>query len=109
MTVIRSVKHRNTYEERFLALTNYMKSSTAAHAQLLDIVMDMYVDKSVKEGTRRHRGRKPGPRTHITSSQQKMLLGEKWVNFLNNGENRNNLISQFVNFLQSPSWRREVR
>ena len=103
MTAIRSAKPRNTYEEWFLALTDYMKPPAATHAQFLDIVMDVYVDKSVKECTRRHRGGKPGPRTLITSSQQKMLLGEKWVNFLNNGENKNNLISQFVNFLKSPS------
>ena len=62
--------------------------------------MDTYLEKSIKEGTRRQRGGQPGPRTQLTSAKQKMPQGENWIKYLNNIENKNNLVSFFVEYLK---------
>ena len=66
----------------------------------LEIIMDIYVEFGVKEGTRRQRGGEPGPRTFISGLQQKIPQGDKWLSLLSNGENKTDLIHLFVNFLK---------
>ena len=71
--------------------------------------MDNYIERSVKEGTRQNRAGDPGPRTYITGFHQKMPQGQRWLQLLNNGDNKNELISLFVKFLISPERRRELK
>ena len=66
--------------------------------------MDNYIEASAKEGTRRHRGGNPGPRTHNTGFQQKMPQV-----LLNNGSNKTELISLFVRFLKITRKKKERR
>ena len=70
--------------------------------------MDNCIERSVKEGTRQNRAGDPGPRTFITGFHQKMPQGLRWLQLLNNGDNKNELISLFVKFLKSPERRREL-
>ena len=71
--------------------------------------MDTYLEKSINEGTRRQRGGQPGPRTQLTSVKQKMPLDEHWIKYLNNGENKNNLVSFFVEYLKLSHVRENLR
>ena len=101
MAVMRAIKPRKTYFEWCVEILRYIKPPENANATSVDIVMDMYVEKSVKEGTRRQRGCKPGPRVHVSGLHQNMPQGEAWQHFLSNGDNKNNLITVFVEFIKS--------
>lgn len=63
--------------------------------------MNMYIPRSVKEGTRRQRSTSPGPNVHAIGLHQKMLHTEGWERFLSNADNKSNFIALFVKFLKS--------
>ena len=100
MAAIRSVPPSGTHEEWFKTLVKFIAPPAEARVTSLEIIMDTYVEFSVKEGTRRQRGGEPGPRTFISGLQQKMPQGDKWLSLLSNGENKTDLIHLFVNFLK---------
>ena len=97
MAAIRLVPPRSTYEEWFKTLVKPITPPAEARATSLKIIMDTYVELSVKEGTRRQPGDEPGLRTFISGLQQKMPQGDKWLSLLSNGENKTDLIHLFVN------------
>ena len=100
MAAIRSVPPRGTYEECFKTLVKFITPLAEARATSLEIIMDIYVEFSGEEGTRRKCGGEPGPRTFISGLQQKMPQGDKWPSLLSNGGNKTDLIHLFVNFLK---------
>ena len=55
------------YEKWFRTLVKFITSPTEAWAKILKTSMDT-CRISVKEGTRRHNGSKPGPRTFISAA-----------------------------------------
>ena len=63
--------------------------------------MDTYLAKSVKEGTRRHRGGNPSPCTFPSGFKQKMPQGERLLGFLSNTDNKNDRISLFIKYLKT--------
>ena len=63
---IRSVPPSGTYKEWFKTLVKFITPPAEARATSLEIIMETYVEFSVKEGTRRQRGGEPGPRTFIS-------------------------------------------
>ena len=66
--------------------------------------MDIHIEKCVKEGTKRQRGNKSGPRVHLLTLQQKMAQNEAWQRFFSNDHNKDNLISVFVEFVKSSTF-----
>ena len=62
MAAIRSVPPSAIYEEWFKILVKFITPLADARATSLKIIMDTYVEFSVKEGTRRQRVGEPGPR-----------------------------------------------
>ena len=100
MAAIRSVPPSGTYEEWFKILVKFITPPAETRTTSLEIIMDTYVEFSVKEVTRRKRGGEPRPRTVISALQQKMPQGDKWLSLLSNGENKTGLFHLFVNFLK---------
>lgn len=82
----------------------YITPPGNANTTSLDIVMDIHIEKCVKEETKQQRGNKSGPRVHLLTLQQKMAQGEAWKRFFSNDDNKNNLISVFVEFVKSPTF-----
>ena len=77
-------------------LLRYITSSANVNVTSVEIGMDVYMKKSVKEGTRQQRGNKRGHAVHVLALQQNMVHGEAWKRFLsNNGDHKNTLISIF--------------
>ena len=109
MAAVQSVKPKETYEEWFKMLIQFITPPNGSSALSIDIIMDTYLAKSVKEGTRRHRGGNPGPRTFPSGFKQKMPQGEKWLAFLSNTDNKNDLISLFVKYLKTPEVRNRLK
>ena len=89
MVAMHSLKPRSTYMECFIDLLKYLTLPANVNAHSLDIIMDMNIPRSVKEGTRKQRSTNPGPND------------DGWKRFLGNGDNKNNLIALFVKFLKS--------
>ena len=66
--------------------------------------IDDYRKERTKEGERRSRrdGKDEGKRVHVTGVDQKMPKGKvKWSDFLSNGENKNDLMTLFGEYLKS--------
>ena len=56
----------------------YITSSENVNVTSVEIGMDVYMKKSVKEGTRQQRGNKRGHAVHALALQQKMVHDEAW-------------------------------
>ena len=63
MAAIRSVPPSATYKEWLKTLVKFITPPTEARATSLEIIMDTYVEFSVKEDTRQQRRGEPGHRT----------------------------------------------
>ena len=70
---MRSLKRRSTYLECFI---DYITLPTYVNARSLDIIMDMIIPRSAKEGTRRRISTNSEPNNDV------------WKRFLSNGGNR---------------------
>ena len=55
--------------EWFIDLLKYIRPPANVNACLLDIIMDMYMPKSVKEGSRRQRSTNAGLNVHVLGLQ----------------------------------------
>ena len=78
----------------------------------LVIAIDEYRSKSTKDDERRGRreGKDEGKRVHVTGLDQKMPPNlTKWSEFLTNGENKNDLMSMFKEFLKTDKAIRKCR
>ena len=100
MAAIRSVPPSGSYEEWFKTLVKFVAPPAETRTTSSQIIMDTYVEFSVKEVTRRKRGGELRPRTVISALQQKMPQGDKWLSLLSNGESKTDLFHLFVNFLK---------
>ena len=69
MAAFRSIKPKDTYEDWFVQLIKFLTPPANANGHSLDIIMDNYIESSVKEGTRQNRAGDPGSMTYITSSE----------------------------------------
>ena len=95
MAAFRSVKSKDTYEDWLVQMIKFLTPPANANAHSLDIIMDNYIERSVEEGTQQNRAGDPGPR-NITGFHQKMPQLQRWLQLLNNGDNKNELISLYV-------------
>ena len=85
---MRSIKPRSTCIECFIDLLKYLTLPANVNVHSLDIIMDMSIPRSVKQGTSRQRSTNTGPNN------------DGWKHFLSNGDTKNNLIALFVKFLK---------
>ena len=81
-----SLKQRSTCIECFTDLLKYLMLPTHS----LDIIVDINIPRSVREGNCRQRSTNSGPKDNA------------WKRFLSNVDNKNILIALFVKFLESP-------
>ena len=66
-------------------------------SQILKQVTNMYIPRSVKEGTRRQRSTNPGPNVHVLGLYQKMQPTDGWERFLSYGDEKTTLFSYSLN------------
>ena len=98
---IRQVKPRDTYRENYTDLLKWILPEREARASSVVIATDDYRADSTKEGERRsRRGGCEGRRVYVTGLEQKMLKGSKWSDFINIGQNKNDLMSLLESFLK---------
>ena len=98
---IRQVKPRDTYREYYTDLLKWILPEREARASSVVITTDDYRADSTKERERRsRRGGCEGRRVYVTGLEQKMPEGIKWSDFINNGQNKNDLMSLFGEFLK---------
>ena len=81
MAAMSSLKLRSTHIEWFIDLLKYITPPTNVNAHSLDIIMDMYIPRIVKEGTRRQRSTNPGSYLHVLGLHQKMSQADGWELF----------------------------
>ena len=81
IAVKRALMPLPTYLNRCIELLLHITSPGNANVTLLNIVMDKYVEKSVKEGTRQQNGSKSGPSVHVLTLQQKKFQGRASATF----------------------------
>ncbi|CAM1319293.1 Uncharacterised protein r2_g2746 [Pycnogonum litorale] len=87
MAAVRSLKPKTTYRAWMNSLIKFVTPKAEMNASEVHIVNDTYLDKSVKNDTRKKRG-EPGPRVHLEGYDQNMLQGSKWHEFLYRNENK---------------------
>ena len=96
---VRSLKPKPTYRAWMKSLIKFVTPNDEMNASELHIVNDTYLDKSVKNDTRKKRGQ-PGPRVHLEGYDQNMLQGSKWHDFLHQNDNKTDLIRLIARFLK---------
>lgn len=101
---IHQIKPRDTYKEYYDDLLEWILPDDNLNPSSVVIAVDDYRKESTKEGERRSRrdGKDEGIRVHVTGVDQKMPKGKvKWADFLSNGENKNDLMTLFGEYLKS--------
>ena len=109
---IRQVKVRDRYDQFFEDLLDWMLPEEIFQPSNLVIAIDEYISESTKDDERRRRreGKDEGKRVHVTGLDQKMPPNPtKWSEFLTNGENKNDLMSIFEEFLKTDKAIRKCR
>ena len=95
--IIRSVTVRNNWRDYGEAFLAFCCPPINTEPNAVIIVMDTYGENRVKEITQKGRGEE-GKRIHITGEQQNMPSAKDWPSFLQNAENKINLISFLANY-----------
>ena len=78
--------------EWLIDLLKYITQPANVNAHSLDIIIDMNIPRTVKEGSRTQRGSNPGPNVHVLGLHQEIPQVDGWKSFLSNDDNKNNLI-----------------
>ena len=104
MSAVRSIKVKPTWGLFAEAFLEFCTPGRYINPHKLIIVMDTYGENRIKEMIQLMRG-KPGRRVHINSHHQAMPNQADWAAFLNNGENKTELIK----FLLAYYKKEEVR
>ena len=78
-----------------------------ANAISVEIIMDKYLENSVKGCTRKKHGDQ-STRVHITGLAQKIPTVNRWRELLHNNENKTNLIEMFVKYLKTSAVRQNI-
>ena len=95
------LKPRSTYLEWFIDILKYIMPPANVNAHSLDIIIDICIPRSVKEGTRRKRSTNPGPNFYVLGLHQKMSEADSWERFLSN-DDKKEPFALFVKILESP-------
>ena len=78
--------------EWLIDLLKYITQPANVNARSLDIIIDMNIPRTVKEGSRTQRASNRGPNVHVLGLHQKIPQVDGWKSFLSNEDNKNNLI-----------------
>ena len=100
LAAIRSLRPAKTYREWLKRLLQFVTPPRGCNAVEVGLINDTYKKDSVKEGTRLERGAS-GQKVTISGFDQNMLQGNKWQEFLNSGENKEELIQLIARYLQT--------
>ena len=104
LAAVRTLKPKKTYREWLKNLLHFLEPPADASPRLIGMINDMYLAKSVKEGTRSDRG-SSSTKVTLQGFEQHMPQGVRWSEFLHNGENKNELIKLIARFVQSEEGR----
>ena len=100
LAAIRSLRPKKTYREWLKSLLQFITPPKEAEATQVVLVNDTYKEDSIKGGRRKERG-ESGPRVRIEGFDQHMLQGSKRQDFLNSGENKEELVRLVVKYLET--------
>ena len=111
MFLYRKVKPEATYREWMVKVVREaMAEPLENKARVVHIVNDQYWKISTKADTRLGRGEgEVSRRVHLKGFDQKMLKGTEWLDFFNNGDNKENLIDLLCRFVKSDEGRKLLR
>ena len=98
LAAVRSLQPKKTYRVWLKSFLQFAKPPRNTDAIQVGLINDTYKADSVKGGTRKDRG-ESGLRVQIDGFDQHMLQGNKWQEFLNSGENKEELIQLLVKYL----------
>ena len=101
LVAIRSLKPKDTFEEWIDTLLRFITPPDIAEASVIGMINDAYSTYSTKSCTRRRRGE--GTRTHVEGTKQHMPSGMKWQEFLENSNNKEDLINLIFEYIQKLS------
>ena len=107
MDAMRTLKAKETYKEWITSLLKFVTPLNDPKPLSIEIINDTYKADSIKSGTRYKRG-ETTKRIHIRSWDQKMVKGKDWQSFLNNIDNKNDLINITGSFLRHETGRQNV-
>ena len=107
--IIRQVTPKHTYHDYFVDLLNWMIPDPKYLPRKLVICIDVYRNQSTKkDGERKERraGMEEGKKIHVLGFEQLMPKGK--AKFLSNGQNKNDLMMCFEQFLLTDEFRKKI-
>ena len=105
LAAIRTLKPKLTCKPWIESLVHFITPPRDCAPIGIGLISDTYPEKSAKGGTRSKRG-ESGPKVQIDSVHQHMLQGNKWQDFLHNGENKEELVRVIDEYLPTVEGRR---
>ena len=100
LAAVRSLQPKRTYREWLRNFLQFTKPPKDSEAIQVGLVNDTYKADSIKGGTRKERG-ESGLKVKIDGFDQHMLQGSKWQEFLNSGQNKEELIQLIVKYMET--------
>ena len=96
------------YKDFADAILSYCKPKVGTGPKSLIIIFDSYNSTSITQSTQIKRGQ-PGRRVYITSMMQKLLTRDDWDKYLNNGENKSELVKAITDCYKSKSIKEKLK
>lgn len=100
LAAVRSLQPKRTYREWLRSFLQFTKPPKDVEAIQVGLINDTYKADSIKGGTRKERG-ESGLKVKIDGFDQHMLQGNKWQEFLNSGQNKEELIQLLVKYMET--------
>ena len=108
MSIIRTMKPEKTFKDFFRKLMNIVSPPSSFQPKRLELVNDVYKNRSIKSMARLKRGEN-AQRTHVNSIQQNILKGNDWTKCFKNNDNKNDLLHQISEFLKEVDVRNQLQ
>ena len=108
MAAVAVVPPQEIYKDFADAILSYCKPKDIACPKSLTVIFGSYNSTSRKQSTQIKRVQ-PGRRVYITSMMQKMTTRDDWDKFLNNGENKSELVKAITDYYKSKSIREKLK
>ena len=108
MAAVKSIPSQKTWGEYADILLKFCLPPIQSKPLQIGIIFDSYNIATTKQLTQRRRG-VSSRRTHITSTEQSMPKGKDWDLFLQNSENKTELIRFLVTYFKTDSVRSKLK
>ena len=108
MAAVTVVPPEETYKDFADPILSYCKPKNVTCPKSLKIIFVSYNSASLKQLIQIKRVQ-PCHRVYIKSMMQKMLTRDDWDKFLNNGENKSELVRAITNYYKSKSIREKLK